>query len=155
MLQHLIPVVADDYPELIRVWESSVRETHDFLTEQDIQEYKPLILEQYFEELQLFCIKQDETIAGFMGLDGFIMQMLFVDPEFRGTGIGKTLVTYAIDNFGTNAVDVNEQNQQAVGFYEYMGFEVKERFEEDAAGKPYPILSMTLKEEMDSNYPSS
>lgn len=32
-----------DYDELIQLWEASVRSTHHFLTEDDIQYYKPLI----------------------------------------------------------------------------------------------------------------
>lgn len=37
-----------DYDELLTVWEASVRSTHHFLAEKDIQFYKPLIREQYF-----------------------------------------------------------------------------------------------------------
>ena len=32
-----------DYDELLTVWEASVRSTHHFLAEKDIQFYKPLI----------------------------------------------------------------------------------------------------------------
>ena len=37
---------------------------------------------------------------------------------------------------------VNEQNPQARGFYEHMGFAVRERSELDEQGNPYPILFM-------------
>ncbi len=39
-------------------------------------------------------------------------------------------------------VDVNEQNPQAVGFYEHMGFEVISRSPLDSLGKPFPLLHM-------------
>ena len=48
--------------------------------------------------------------------------MLFLLPEERGKGIGKQLLQYGIQNFGIQEVTVNEQNPQAVGFYEHMGF---------------------------------
>ncbi|CQH35243.1 Uncharacterised protein [Yersinia enterocolitica] len=35
------------YPILLNVWESSVRATHDFLQEQDIQALRPLLLHTY------------------------------------------------------------------------------------------------------------
>ena len=54
------------------------------------------------------------------------------------------LVNYAIHQCGVNKVDVNEQNGQAVGFYQHMGFVTVSRSELDALGKPYPILSMQL-----------
>lgn len=38
-----------DYDELLTVWEASVRSTHHFLTEENIQFYKPLVRNQYFQ----------------------------------------------------------------------------------------------------------
>lgn len=57
----------------------------------------------------------------------------------RGKGIGKRLLIYAMDQQKVKRVDVNEQNDQAVGF------RVVNRSEFDGAGKHYPILSMELK----------
>lgn len=39
-------------------------------------------------------------------------------------------------------VTVNEQNPQAVGFYEYMGFKTYKRTDHDEEGNPYPLLYM-------------
>ena len=144
MINKIEPAGSAQYPELIKVWEKSVRATHDFITEADIQHYKPLILDQYFDQLNLFCILDNKEIQGFIGLDGQLIQMLFIDPSVRGTGVGKTLVDFAVQTHGANMVDVNEQNDQAVGFYSHIGFKTVERFDQDAAGKPYPILSMQL-----------
>ena len=145
MINKIQLATGTQYPELIKVWEKSVRATHDFITEADIQHYKPLILEQYFDQLDLFCITENNEIQGFIGLDGQLIQMLFIDPSVRGLGIGKALVDFAVQTYGANMVDVNEQNNQAVGFYAHIGFKTVERFDQDAAGKPYPILSMELK----------
>ena len=41
-------------------------------------------------------------------------------------------------------VTVNEQNRQAVGFYEYMGFETYKRTDFDEEGNSYPLLYMKL-----------
>jgi putative acetyltransferase len=130
--------------EIMNVWEASVRETHDFLTEADIVHYKELIGSDYINQLSLYCTKQDGRITGFIGLSDGMVQMLFIAPTVRGRGIGKRLLQYAIDEHGINQVDVNEQNQQALDFYRYMGFEVTSRTEVDGAGKPYPILKMHL-----------
>jgi len=43
-------------------------------------------------------------------------------------------------------VDVNEQNDQALGFYKGNGFKVISRSEMDSSGKPYPILHLELQE---------
>jgi putative acetyltransferase len=141
--ENIYPVNKTDYPRIIEVWEASVRATHHFLTEADMQFYKPLILDQYLDAVDLHCTKTDDTITGFLGLSDGMVQMLFIHPDSRGLGIGKALLQFAVEK-GIRKVDVNEQNQQAVGFYEHMGFVVIGRSEVDGTGKPYPILSMEL-----------
>jgi putative acetyltransferase len=135
----------NDYQSLIVVWENSVRETHDFLTEEDIQYFKPLILNEYFDAVELFCSRDEKhRINGFLGVAGDKVEMLFVDANMRGQGIGKKLLTYAINELNVKKVDVNEQNPQAVGFYKHMGFKIVSRSSIDSTGKNYPILSMEL-----------
>lgn len=68
----------------------------------------------------------------------------YIVNNYRGTGIGKKLVTYAINHLQVTKVDVNEQNIQAVGFYKYIGFNVYKRSDLDGEGKEYPILHMQL-----------
>lgn len=138
-----VPTVTD-YVELVSVWEASVRATHNFLKEEDILFYKPLILNEYLKAVDLFCIKDNDTITGFMGLSESSIEMLFIHPAFRGSGIGKILLQFAINELKANKVDVNEQNDQALGFYLKMGFKVVNRSELDGMGKPYPILHMEL-----------
>ncbi|CQR70356.1 putative N-acetyltransferase YjaB [Sporomusa ovata DSM 2662] len=135
----------NDYETLINIWEDSVRSTHDFLKEEDIQFYKPLILNKYFHKVNLFCHKDKSLkITGFMGIVDDKLEMLFIDSNERGKRIGKRLLIYAMDKQKVKRVDVNEQNDQAVGFYKHMGFHVVNRSEFDGAGKHYPILHMEL-----------
>lgn len=141
----IVPATSADYSELIAVWEASVRATHHFLTEADILAYRHLILTQFFDSLQLYCIKADQQITSFIGVDKELLQMLFIHPHWRGKGVGKALLRYATENLSVTEVDVNEQNEQALGFYRHMGFELTERFDHDSAGKPYPVLAMALK----------
>ena len=42
----------------------------------------------------------------------------------------------------TSNQEVNEQNPQAVGFYEHLGFQTYKRTECDEEGNPYPLLYM-------------
>ena len=115
-----------DYDELIQLWEASVRSTHHFLTEDDIQYYKPLIRNEYFRAVKLYIIRDRKTeqIAAFMGLSDELIEMLFVHPAQQGKGLGKTLLEYAIREKKMQKVDVNEQNTQALHFYQNRGFEV-------------------------------
>ena len=48
----------------------------------------------------------------------------------------------AMSHYPITDVVVNEQNYQAIGFYEHMGFEVYDRSATDEQGGPFPILFM-------------
>ena len=132
-----------DYPRLIEIWESAVLSTHDFLKEEDFLYYKER-LPVYFQYVNLFGFEQEGILIGFMGIAEGNLEVLFIDNKYRGAGIGKKLITYAIDNLQVTKVDVNEQNVQAVGFYEYMGFNIYKRSNLDGEGKEYLILHMQL-----------
>ena len=132
--------------EILDTWESSVRATHDFLSEEDIISIKHYVKEGAKHVGKFLCVRDEEkTIKAFMGIEDFKIEMLFVSDECRGKGIGKSLVEYAVKTLNVNYVDVNEQNPQALGFYEHVGFEVFKKSEFDEQGNPFPILHMKLK----------
>lgn len=133
------------HPRLLEIWEASVRATHDFLREEDLQELKPLILDRYFDAVDLKVAKTgDGELLGFCGVSEGNIEMLFILPEARGKGIGSMLALHAIDVLGATKVDVNEQNHQAVGFYKHLGFVTAGRSPVDGQGKPYPLLHLDL-----------
>lgn len=144
---HIVDTIQPyEYPAVVDVWEASVRATHHFLPESDIQYFKPLILNQYLDAVDLRCIRNEQqAIVAFLGVAEGNCEMLFIHPDFRGQGIGKTLLEYAIEQMAVTKVDVNEQNKQALGFYQHCGFEVVKRSPLDGLGKPYPILHMELR----------
>lgn len=129
---------------LLDIWEASVRATHDFLSESDILELKPLVLKTLNEHNNIYYYEKSNNALGFIGISQQNIDMLFIDSEFRSSGIGKTLVTFAITELGVTTVDVNEQNHQAAGFYNHLGFELISRSPIDDQGRPFPILHLQL-----------
>ena len=145
-IENLNNINNKDIDEILDTWESSVRATHDFLSEEDIISIKPHVVEGAKYVSKLLCVRDKQgTIKAFMGIHDSKIEMLFVSNDSRGNGIGKKLVEYAIEVLDINYVDVNEQNPQAVGFYKYMRFQVFKRSEFDDQGNPFPILHMKLK----------
>ena len=138
-------VTKAEHQQLLDIWEASVRATHDFLNENDLQELKPLILEHYFDAVDLRCAKTSNgEILGFCGVHDGNIEMLFISPDARGKGIGRLLANHAIHIQGATNVDVNEQNEQAIGFYLHLGFVVNSRSPIDGQGKPYPLLHLAI-----------
>ncbi len=145
MNKEIDTIDTSEYQDVVNVWEASVRATHHFLKEEDIEYFKPLILNTYLDAVELRGIRNNaKEIIGFLGVAEQNLEMLFIHPEYRGQRIGKKLLEHAIKNMDVKKVDVNEQNEQAVGFYKHSGFQVINRSELDASGKPYPILHMEL-----------
>ncbi|MCP1996416.1 acetyltransferase [Flavobacterium sp. HSC-61S13] len=135
----------DNYkPQILAVWERAVLATHDFLTPQDFQEIKTFLREFDFTTLEVYCLIQQEKISGFMAIHDHKLEMLFIDSDYFGIGLGRSLLDYAVEVLDVDRVDVNEQNTQAVGFYKKMGFQVVDRSETDDQGRNYPLLHMKL-----------
>ena len=143
----ITPASPADYPEIVDLWEASVRATHTFLPEEDIRMFRPLILDEYLDAVTLRCARAtDDTITGFLGVADNKIEMLFIDPALMGQGIGRLLLDVAVRDLGATLVDVNEQNPDAVGFYLHYDFELVSRDPLDGLGKPYPILHLALPE---------
>lgn len=133
----------NEFAALAGIWERSVRATHSFLTENDIINIKNSLVPLYFPGVNLYAVYDNERVAGFIGLSGEKIEMLFVDSDCRGHGYGSLLIDFA-KRHGCTLVDVNEQNPSALEFYMARGFNIIGRDETDDAGKPYPILHLSL-----------
>lgn len=132
--------------QLLKVWENSVRATHLFLSEDEIESIKKYVPQALTEIPYLIIIENENQIpVGFMGIVKQHLEMLFISNEERGKGLGKELLKYGIEKYSVNDLAVNEQNPLAKGFYEHIGFEVYKRTECDEQGNPYSLLYMRLK----------
>ena len=130
---------------MLEVWEDSVRATHLFLSNKEIENIKKYVPQALKGVSHLIIIENEENLPiAFMGIEATRLEMLFVKNNERGKGLGKQLLKYGIENYNVNELTVNEQNPNAKRFYEYLGFKVYKRNERDEQGNPYPILYMRL-----------
>lgn len=137
-INHLTDALKD---ELIGVWDKSVRSSHHFLPEEDLEYYRPRIKDIYFDAVDLYVIR-NPNIAAFMGLSENMVEMLFVLPSEKGKGYGSALLNFAFEEKHIRKIDVNEQNTEAYQFYINRGYRAIAKDEVDAEGKPYPIVHL-------------
>lgn len=138
------PATDNDRERIAEVWESSVRATHHFLSEEDLQKIIPLTRAELSEITPIHCLRDARGyVYAFMAVIDRKIESLFVAPTHRGDGAGRKLVEYALSELKATRVDVNEQNELAIGFYERMGFRSVGRAL-DPQGLPFPILQMEL-----------
>lgn len=130
---------------LLEVWEDSVKATHLFLSNEEIETIKEYV-PQALKEISHLIIMENENNKpiAFMGIEDTKLEMLFIKNIERGKGLGKLLLNYGIKNYNVNELTVNEQNPKAKGFYEHLGFRTYKRTELDEQGNYYPILYMKL-----------
>lgn len=135
-----------DAETLFDVWLRSARATHTFVSDADLASFAPLVREYVASpESELWVLSTASgTVMGFMGLKASRIESLFLAPEFHRRGGGRRLVDHAKSLSRELRVDVNEQNADAVRFYEARGFVVEGRSELDDNGRPYPLLHMRL-----------
>ena len=129
---------------LLALWERSVRASHTFLSLSEIASIRESVPQALAEIPHLVIARDRGGLLGFLGAEGARLEMLFLEPEARGRGVGAALVRYGLRQFALTEVTVNEQNPEARGFYEHMGFRVYRRAPLDEQGRPYPLLYMKL-----------
>lgn len=137
--------MAEDNAQLAEIWQRSVRASHHFLNEEHIAQLYPLVLNRYLPAVDVWVAEDTlGQLCGFIGLGGNQVEMLFIDTEQRGKGIGTALLAQVEAMHNELLVDVNEQNPQALGFYQHYGFMLIGRSELDRQGNPFPLLHMKL-----------
>lgn len=136
------PAQPADHETLVNLWLRSVRASHHFLTEQDIQALLPLVHDAALPNLELWVLEREQNVLGFLGLAGVKVEALFLAPEHFRQGHGRRLIEFARELKGPMSVDVNEQNPEACHFYEALGFVVESRSPVDDGGRPFPLLHM-------------
>lgn len=121
-----------------------MRASHDFLGEKDVERIKGYVPQAILGVERLVVASEDGQPVAFLGAQDGMLEMLFVNAELRGRGIGSALLEHGIGVLGVRELTVNEQNPAAVAFYETRGFHTVERLETDDQGEPYPLLRMEL-----------
>ncbi|WP_315126768.1 acetyltransferase [Comamonas antarctica] len=132
----------EDGAALVDLWRRSVDATHDFLSAEDRQAIDAEVCGFLPYAPVTLAVDENDQPRGFMLIDGTHMEALFVDPDVRGTGIGRQLLQHGLALHGGLNTDVNLQNPQALGFYQRMGFIETGRSEVDSQGRPYPLIHL-------------
>jgi len=133
-----------DYPVLMTIWEGAVLATHEFLATEDFELFKRLIPTDFFPQLRVFIIEDKHGAQAFFSVSDDNLEMLFVAPASRGKGYGKIAIDYVTQELQIKKVDVNEQNEQALGFYLKAGYKQVGRSEKDGMGKNYPLIHLEI-----------
>lgn len=132
----------EDGHVLVSIWRSSVADTHSFVSPADLAAIDLEVQRFLPGAPALLAVDDAGRPIGFMGLSDNTIESLFVAGDRQGRGVGRALVKHAMRGSASLTTVVNEQNEQAVGFYRHLGFIIVRRSPTDEEGRPYPVLHM-------------
>ena len=135
----------DDYARVVEVWEASVRATHTFVTEADIEVIRPLVWDGLPVCPTCSACATRGSGGGIHRGGGYDGRDALCPSGLARPGHRAAVVELCGHDPRRDELDVNEQNPQALGFYLRMGFEVAGRSAVDSIGKPYPLLHMRVR----------
>jgi ribosomal protein S18 acetylase RimI-like enzyme len=130
-----------DFEAMARIWLEASRVGHPFLGEAVLKAQLDTVREVYFPQAENW-VADDVAVIGFIGMLGNHIGGLFVNPNVHQRGVGRRLVQHAAERLGNLSVEVYEQNQRAVAFYQKCGFVLIGRKERDDEGRPFALLQM-------------
>ncbi|MEP9402848.1 acetyltransferase [Sphingomonas sp. VNH70] len=131
-----------DGARILEIWRGAVDATHHFLSVEDRMAIGREVCAFLPQAPLTLAVDQNDHPLGFMLIDNGHMEALFIDPAASGHGIGAALVRHGLALYPGMTTDVNEQNRQAAGFYERMGFVRTGRSPLDGQGRPYPLIHL-------------
>ena len=138
--------------KLIDVWKRSVRETHLFLSNEEIEEIKNFV-PMALKSVPHLIIENDVNGVpiAFMGIDDGKLEMLFIDPRERGKGLGRKLLEHGARSLayvGSHSKYPNGTMLRRDGFRDYLeniGIDYKEIFLQEPVNDFTPYILEMLK----------
>ena len=144
----IIPYDSSMLPEMLKIWQDSVRASHFFLKDSDIVEIQEEVKAAFSSLQNILVAKLNNDFAGFIGVSEKSIEMLFVASKFFNLGLGKRLILEAVNAFFTEQdeilLDCNEQNERGLTFYQKLGFKERGKSQKDSKGRDFAIIHFAI-----------
>lgn len=117
-------ILEDDVAAVARVHRSACQIAYKFMNWSYSEDETRDWLAGKFREWDWGFVAEDRTVVGFVVTTGTRLDLLFVDPDHQGFGIGTSLLSAALGKTPPVAtLTVFEENAPARRFYERQGFQ--------------------------------
>ncbi|MCE5022729.1 GNAT family N-acetyltransferase [Staphylococcus haemolyticus] len=121
MIEHLKKKNRKTIKVLGNIWLNANLDTHTFIDSiYWIDNYSNVL--DSLKDADVYVYKENEQIVAFCGLIDNYIAGLFVKEEYRNKGIGHALIKHLQSEYNHLSLEVFEQNNRAVHFYESLGF---------------------------------
>ncbi len=122
MLHNIRQYKDSDLEGILSSWENASKLAHPFLTEEFLDTERYNIPNVYLPNADTWVAEIDKKVIGFIALIGNEVGAIFVEPEFHGIGVGRSLMDKARQIHEILEVEVFEDNSIGRKFYSSYGF---------------------------------
>lgn len=122
-----------DIDKIMEIWLESTIDAHKFISKEYWNENYNIVKDIYIPMSKTFVYEDNDDIRGFISIiNNDFIGALFVEKNYQGQGIGKSLIDYAKNLYDNLSLAVYKENEKALEFYKKMGFKIiSENINED------------------------
>jgi len=137
--------ISSEINAVMDIWLESTIAAHDFIPEDYWRKNYDVVKEIYIPQSETYVYIEESIILGFISvINEEFIGAIFVNKAHQGEGIGRKLVDFVKPIYKVLSLAVYKENQNAVRFYENMGFIcISEQPNEDT-NEPEYIMSIKL-----------
>ena len=125
-----------DLEELLDVWYRASLIAHSFLSQEFLAVERREIADVWLPMAETMVYEADGRVVGFLALIDNEVGGVFVDPDYQGRGIGRSLMDRARESRRFLELNVFEANTIGRRFYDAYGFDLVDRHIHEASGQP-------------------
>lgn len=112
-----------DTEQVMQIWLNGNMDAHSFIPKTYWESNFEMVQKQLLQA-EVYVYEADESVQGFIGVQGNYIAGIFVKKECRCAGIGKQLLDYVKTFHSALTLNVYQKNRSAMEFYKREGFSI-------------------------------
>ena len=112
-----------DINRVAEIWLTANRNAHAFIPAAYWESHLDFV-KNMLPQTEVYVYETNQTIQGFIGINGEFIEGLFVANEMQSHGIGKLLLDFLKEKKTKLSLNVYQKNTRAIRFYQREGFQI-------------------------------
>ena len=113
-----------DINRVAEIWLTANRNAHAFIPAAYWESHLDFV-KNMLPQTEVYVYETNQTIQGFIGINGESIEGIFVANEMQSHGIGKLLLDFLKEKKTKLSLDVYQKNTRAIRFYQREGFQIQ------------------------------
>ena len=124
----------EDINRVAEIWLDTNLKAHHFISEQYWLDNFEMVKDM-LSQAELYVYEDENTVQGFVGLNEYYIEGIFVWSEAQSKGVGKQLIDYVKGIKTQLRLRVYQKNTRAVTFYQKQNFQIESEHIDESTGE--------------------